>query len=138
LGGIGRMDDGLAELHRAREIALETESWDDVARAAVNEGGALQTMARDEDALAISLEGAEIARAHGLDRAYGSFLRLNAGDALRALGRWDEADESTCARWRVSIRSGWTRGGSRNSDASWRSAARNSMRRARKRSGFRS
>ena len=93
LGGIGRMDEGLAELHRARELALETESWEDVARAAVNEGGALHTMARDEEALAISLEGAEIARAHGLDRAYGSFLRLNAGEALRVLGRWDEADE---------------------------------------------
>ncbi len=93
LAGIGRMDDGLAELHRARELALETESWEDVARAAVNEGGALQTMARDEEALAISLEGAEIARAHGLDRACGAFLRLNAGEALRVLGRWDEADE---------------------------------------------
>ena len=93
LGGIGRMDEGLAELHRARELALETESWADVARAAVNEGGALQTMARDEEALAISLEGAEIARAHGLDRAFGAFLRLNAVESLRTLGRWDEADE---------------------------------------------
>ena len=41
----------------------------------------------------ISLEGAEIARAHGLDRAFGAFLRLNAVEALRVLGRWDEADE---------------------------------------------
>jgi DNA-binding CsgD family transcriptional regulator/tetratricopeptide (TPR) repeat protein len=93
LAGIGRWDDGLAELHRARELALETESWADIARAAVNEGGALQTMARDDEALAISLDGAEIARAHGLDRAFGAFLRLNAVESLRALGRWDEADE---------------------------------------------
>ena len=93
LAGIGRVDEGLAELHCARELALATESWVDVARAAVNEGGALQVLARDEEALAISLEGAEIARAHGLDRAFGSFLRLNAGEALRILGRWDEADE---------------------------------------------
>jgi DNA-binding CsgD family transcriptional regulator/tetratricopeptide (TPR) repeat protein len=93
LAGIGRLDEGLAELHRARALALETESWADVARAAVNEGGALQTTARDEEALAISLDGAEIARAHGLDRAFGAFLRLNAVEALRALGRWDEADE---------------------------------------------
>jgi len=93
LAGIGRVDQGLAELHCARELALATESWVDVARAAVNEGGALQVLARDEEALAISLEGAEIARAHGLDRAFGSFLRLNAGEALRILGRWDEADE---------------------------------------------
>ncbi|MDQ1461224.1 MAG: hypothetical protein QOI08_2708, partial [Actinomycetota bacterium] len=93
LGGIGRMDEGLAELHRAREIALETQSWADVARAAVNEGGALQTMARHEEAVSISLDGAEIARAHGLDRAFGMFLRLNAAESLRILGRWDEADE---------------------------------------------
>jgi DNA-binding NarL/FixJ family response regulator len=93
LGSVGRMDEGLAELHRAREIALETQSWDDVARAAVNEGGALQTMARDEECVVISLEGAEIARAHGLDRAFGMFLRLNAAESLRILGRWDEADE---------------------------------------------
>ncbi len=93
LGGIGKVDEGLTELHRARELALETESWEDVARAAVNEGSALQTMARHEEALAISLEGAEIARAHGLDRACGAFLRLNAAEALRVLGRWEDADE---------------------------------------------
>jgi len=93
LVGIGRLDEGLAELHLARALAEETESWIDVARAAANEGGALQTLARDAEAVEISLEGAEMARAHGLDRAFGSFLRLNASEALRALGRWDEADE---------------------------------------------
>ncbi len=50
-------------------------------------------MARDEEALALSLEGARMARAHGLDRAFGIFLRLNAIESLRVLGRWDEADE---------------------------------------------
>ncbi len=96
LAAIGRTDEGLAELHRARVLALETESWSDVARAAVNEGGALQFLGRDEEGLAIALEGAEIARAHGLDRAFGSFLRLNACESLRLLGRWDEADEQLC------------------------------------------
>jgi DNA-binding CsgD family transcriptional regulator/tetratricopeptide (TPR) repeat protein len=93
LAGMGRTDDGLAELHCARELAIEAESWMDVARAAVNEGGALQTLARHEEALAISLDGAEVARAHGLDRAFGAFLRLNAAEILHVLGRWDEADE---------------------------------------------
>ena len=93
LTGIGRTEEGLAELHRARALALETESWVDVARAAVNEGSAYQILARDEEALAISLAGAEIARSHGLDRAFGVFLRLNAIESLRLLGRWDEADE---------------------------------------------
>jgi DNA-binding CsgD family transcriptional regulator len=73
-------------------LALETGSWADVARAAVNEGSALQTMARDEDALLISIEGADVARAHGLDRACGLFLRLNAVESLLRLGRWADAD----------------------------------------------
>jgi DNA-binding CsgD family transcriptional regulator/tetratricopeptide (TPR) repeat protein len=92
LTGIGRLEEGLAELNRSRELALETCSWYDVARAATNEGAALQTMARDEDALAIWMEGAEVARAHGLDRACGLFLRLNAVEALLRLGRWADAD----------------------------------------------
>jgi DNA-binding CsgD family transcriptional regulator len=92
LNGIGRMEEGLAELNRSRKLALETSSWTDVARAAVNEGAALQTMARDEDALRISLEGADVARAHGLDRACGLFLRLNAVESLLRLGRWADAD----------------------------------------------
>jgi DNA-binding CsgD family transcriptional regulator len=92
LTGIGRLEEGLAELNRSRELALETGSWYDVARAAVNEGAALQTMARDADALAISLDGAEMARAHGLDRACGLFLRLNAVESLLRLGRWADAD----------------------------------------------
>ena len=91
--GIGRFDEGIAELHHARTLAEEAESWVDVVRAAVNEGGALQTLARDTEGVEISLAGAEIARVHGLDRAFGSFLRLNASDSLRALGRWEEADE---------------------------------------------
>jgi DNA-binding CsgD family transcriptional regulator len=93
LAGIGRWDEGLAELHLARALAEETESWIDVARAAVNEGGALESLARAAEAVEIALEGAEMARAHGLDRAFGSFLRLNASGSLRALGRWDEAEE---------------------------------------------
>jgi tetratricopeptide (TPR) repeat protein len=92
LTGIGRLEEGLAELNRSRELALETCSWSDVARAAVNEGSALQTMARHEDALGISLEGADVARAHGLDRACGLFLRLNAVESLLRLGRWADAD----------------------------------------------
>jgi len=92
-GGVGRMDECLAELHRAREIAVMTQTWADVTRAAVNEGGALQTMARHEECVAISLEGAAIARVHGLDRFCGLFLRLNAAESLRLLGRSDEAEE---------------------------------------------
>jgi DNA-binding CsgD family transcriptional regulator/tetratricopeptide (TPR) repeat protein len=93
LGGIGRFEDGRVELEHARDIALETGSWDDVARAAVNLGGNLQSVGQWEAALALSLEGAEIARRHGLDRACAGFLRFNAADSLYELGRWDEMEE---------------------------------------------
>jgi DNA-binding CsgD family transcriptional regulator len=93
LCSLGRSDEGLAQLHRARELAMQTSSWGDVARAAVNESGALQNLSRHEESLAIALEGAEQARAHGLDRAFGAFLRLNANESLWALGRWAEYEE---------------------------------------------
>jgi tetratricopeptide (TPR) repeat protein len=93
LAATGKFDEGLAQLHRARDIALETRSWADVARAAVNEGGVLQTLARHEEAVALSMEGAGVARAHGLDRSFGSFLRLNVCESLYKMGRWKEVDE---------------------------------------------
>jgi DNA-binding CsgD family transcriptional regulator len=93
LSGIGRIDEGIEQLHQARAIALETRSWADVARAAVNEGSALRNMARHEDAVRLSLEGAEIAHERGLDHSAGAFLRLNAAESLWALGRWDDIDE---------------------------------------------
>ncbi len=93
LGGIGRFEDGRVELERARAIALETGSWDDVARAAVNLGANLQSSGQWEAALQLSLEGAEIARRHGLDRTCGGFLRFNAAESLYELGRWDETEE---------------------------------------------
>jgi ATP/maltotriose-dependent transcriptional regulator MalT len=93
LAAVGQTDPGLAELHLAREIALETKSWQDAVRAAINESGALSAVGRHEEALPIAMEGAEIARRHGLDRSHGSFSRLNACNALWMLGRWDELDE---------------------------------------------
>jgi DNA-binding CsgD family transcriptional regulator len=92
LVGTGHPDEGIEQLHLARALAFETRSWADVARAAINEGGALQTLARHEEALVLSLEGAELARDHGLDRCFGAFLRLNGCESLWALGRWDEIE----------------------------------------------
>ena len=53
----------------------------------------MQAFNRHEEAVAIALEGAEQARRHGLDRACGAFLRINAGVSLYELGRWDEMEE---------------------------------------------
>jgi predicted ATPase/DNA-binding CsgD family transcriptional regulator len=93
LAGLGKSEAGLEQLHLARELAEQTRSWMDVARAAVNEGGALQSLARYEEALQISLAGAALARERGLDRYFGAFLRLNACEALWLLGRWNEMEE---------------------------------------------
>jgi ATP/maltotriose-dependent transcriptional regulator MalT len=92
-GHLGEIEAGLAQLHAAREIAKETRSWGDLARAAVNEAGVLQADGRYEEALAIVLQGADDARRHGLDRSQGSFLRLNAAEMLWELGRFDEMEE---------------------------------------------
>ena len=59
----------------------------------MNLGANLQSSGQWEAALQLSLEGAEIARRHGLDRACGGFLRFNAAESLYELGRWDEMEE---------------------------------------------
>jgi ATP/maltotriose-dependent transcriptional regulator MalT len=93
LSGTGRHEEARAELALAREIALQTESWFDLARAAVNGASNLKAANEYEEALATALEGAEQARRRGLDRASGAFLRVNAASSLYELGRWDEAEE---------------------------------------------
>jgi ATP/maltotriose-dependent transcriptional regulator MalT len=93
LAHLGDVDDGLVQLHAARDLARELRAWGDLARAAINESGVLQADGRHEDGIEISLRGAEEARRHGLDRSYGSFLRLNAVGSLHLLGRWAECEE---------------------------------------------
>jgi ATP/maltotriose-dependent transcriptional regulator MalT len=93
LGGVGRFADGRAELQLARDIANATHSWADVARAAVNYGANLQSSGEHVAAVELSLAGADVARRHGLERACGVFLRLNAAESLYELGRWDEMEE---------------------------------------------
>ena len=93
LAHLGDIDDGLVQLHCAHDLAQEQRAWGDLARAAINESGVLQADGRHTDAIEISLRGADEARGHGLDRSYGSFLRLNAAGSLWLLGRWAECEE---------------------------------------------
>jgi DNA-binding CsgD family transcriptional regulator len=94
LCGLGDFEPGLAELHAASEIAMETRSWADAARAATNESSALAQLGRHEEALQIAVNGAEQASAHGLARSFGAYVRLNACSALWTLGRWQELEEN--------------------------------------------
>src|SRR5262249_15585609 len=50
LGHRGEIEAGLEQLQEARAIALETQSWEDLSRAAVNTAGVLQADGRLEDA----------------------------------------------------------------------------------------
>ncbi len=90
---LGETEAGLEQLHLSRDLAERTRSWMDVARAAVNEGGALQAVARYEEALQITLAGVALARERGLDRYFGAFLRLNVCETLWLFGRWNEMEE---------------------------------------------
>lgn len=93
LGFLGDAETGLRHLEEAAAIAREVEAWPDLARAATNLGGILQEEGRHEEAVVVSLEGAEEAARRGLDRLHGAYLRINAADSLFELGRWKEAEE---------------------------------------------
>ncbi|MDQ1466774.1 MAG: hypothetical protein QOH10_1189 [Actinomycetota bacterium] len=89
----GHVDEGLTELHRAAELARETQSWSDLARAVGNESGVLEYLGRYDDALALALAGADEAARHGLERSHGNFMRFSAVESMIELGRWNEAEE---------------------------------------------
>jgi DNA-binding CsgD family transcriptional regulator/tetratricopeptide (TPR) repeat protein len=93
LGCTGHVEEGLAQLHQAAAIAHETQSWTDLARAAVNESGILDATGRLEEAAALALATAAVATKHGLERSHATFLRCNACDALLELGRWNEVED---------------------------------------------
>ena len=92
LGNSGRVTEGRAQLHLAAELARETQSWTDLARAGVNESGLLESIGRLEEAAELASRAAADAVQHGLERSNGNFLRLNATDCLLELARYDEAE----------------------------------------------
>jgi ATP/maltotriose-dependent transcriptional regulator MalT len=92
LGSSGHVTEGLAQLHRAAEIARETQSWVDLARAGVNESGILEAIGRLDDGAELALKAAAEATEHGLERSHAVFLLCNACDCLLELGRWDEVE----------------------------------------------
>jgi DNA-binding CsgD family transcriptional regulator/tetratricopeptide (TPR) repeat protein len=90
-------DDGLAALGEARRLAAELGLAKDEARACVNLSDLLNDLGRLEEAVAVAMEGIEVARAAGLRRTFGVFLAGNAAAALYNRGRWDETAELTAA-----------------------------------------
>jgi DNA-binding CsgD family transcriptional regulator/tetratricopeptide (TPR) repeat protein len=90
-------DDGLARLEEARRLAAELGAAQDEARACVNLSDLLNDLGRLEEAVAVAMEGIEVARAAGLRRTFGAFLAGNGAAALYNQGRWDETAELTAA-----------------------------------------
>src|SRR4029078_13544856 len=91
----GELDGALSAMEEARAIARELELHDELMRAYVNGGDALEQAGRSEEALAFALEGAEEARQVGLERLAGQFLQAEAAFRLFWLGRWEEASGLT-------------------------------------------
>jgi DNA-binding NarL/FixJ family response regulator len=92
LAGLGDVEDGLVTFQHARRLAEGTGNVFHQLRVATNLSDLLYHQGRLEEGLATALEGAELARRHGLGRTRGAALLGNACECLIALGRWDEAE----------------------------------------------
>jgi len=91
---MARLDDpegGLARLWESRRRSAELGAVKDEARACVNLTDLLEDLGQLEEAVAVGLEGIELARAAGLARTFGAFLAGNTASALYGLGRWQES-----------------------------------------------
>jgi DNA-binding CsgD family transcriptional regulator len=96
IGGISRADrgeveEGLARVERARELA--DGDGGALLRYRVNASDQLYLVGRYPEAVGIAEEGLAAARAQGVERSTGVILASNAVDPLFALGEWERADE---------------------------------------------
>lgn len=87
----GRRSEGLAHLERSRVIAEAANDWSALLRYYGNTSDALIGAGQFEDAAALAREGRRAAAEHGWIRTMGSFLSCNEAEAMRLVGRWDEA-----------------------------------------------
>jgi hypothetical protein len=101
----GRIEGGERDLREALDLARADGSIDDISRAMMNLGHLLLSAGRNEESLALSETAIAENEALGLDVRRGAMNRNNAGEALFALGRWDEAIAQTdTVRSRIEFR----------------------------------
>lgn len=86
--------DGIAQLESALSLARELDDPDATFRASLNLSTALALFGRRDDAIRVTRDAIERARADGLEVAYGNSLRGNIAEALFLAGRWAEARET--------------------------------------------
>ncbi len=92
LGYLGQLERGLALLEASAIAARRAGRLDDLMRTALNRTTLLDLDARRIEALDVVAVSSQDARAGGLERTYGAFLRGNAADILFQLGRWRECE----------------------------------------------
>ncbi|GIJ45972.1 LuxR family transcriptional regulator [Virgisporangium aliadipatigenens] len=88
----GRVEEGIAALRSALQIAEATDRIEELFRGYGNLMLALEHAGRLEESVRVALEGLDRARRLGLQHTRGGgVLANNAGAVLASLGRWDEA-----------------------------------------------
>jgi DNA-binding CsgD family transcriptional regulator len=85
-------EDGLAETLRAADRAERNDDSIGLVRAMVNISHQLFALGRYAEATDAAARGRAVALRVGISRTTGAYLLTNGGEALVALGRWDEAD----------------------------------------------
>ena len=94
-------DKGIAQLREALLLARQLDDPDVAFRASLNLTTALALFGRRDEAIEVTRQGVERARADGLEVAYGNALRGNIAEALFNAGRWAEARDTirTALEW---------------------------------------
>jgi DNA-binding CsgD family transcriptional regulator/tetratricopeptide (TPR) repeat protein len=102
---VGRIEDGERDLREALDLARAYGSIEDIARATMNLGYTLLSAGRNEESLELSETAIAENEDSGLDLRRGALNRINASEALFALGRWDEAiAQADAVRNRIEFR----------------------------------
>jgi tetratricopeptide (TPR) repeat protein len=102
---VGRIEDGERDLREALDLARDYGSIEDIARATMNLGYTLLSAGRNKESLELSEAAIAENEDSGLDLRRGALNRINASEALFALGRWDEAiAQAEAVRNRIEFR----------------------------------
>ena len=93
--------EGITQLQDALRLARELDDPDVSFRATLNLTTALALFGRRDEAIEVTRDAIERARADGLEVAYGNSMRGNIAEALFSAGRWAEARETirTALEW---------------------------------------
>jgi DNA-binding CsgD family transcriptional regulator/tetratricopeptide (TPR) repeat protein len=92
-GYLGEVDEGLALLRQALEVASRAGDDAGAVRAYTNVADTLELSGRHAEAAEVAREGLAFAQRVGLAGRWGIYLGVNLAEPLVALGRWEEARE---------------------------------------------